>query len=64
MNRKVYELVLSGRSNHNISFSDFQNLIIDLGFDFKRQRGSHTMYYNAQIKEFMNIQKDGNKAKP
>ena len=63
MNKKVYELVVSGRSDNNIRYTDFQNLIIALGFKFKRQKGSHAMYSNEQIKEFINIQKDGNKAK-
>ena len=63
MNSKVYDSVISGKSDNNISYSDFQNLILDLGFEYKRQKGSHTMYYHNGINEFMNIQKDGNKAK-
>jgi len=63
MNRKVYESVMSGESDNNIKYSDFRKLIIDLGFEFRRQRGSHTMYFHNDIKEFLNIQKDGNKAK-
>ncbi|MDR2600814.1 MAG: type II toxin-antitoxin system HicA family toxin [Oscillospiraceae bacterium] len=54
---------MSGESDNNIKYSDFRNLIIGLGFKFRRQRGSHTMYYHNDIKEFVNIQKDGNKAK-
>ena len=63
MNRKVYESVISGESDNNIKYTDFQNLIIDLGFEFRRQKGSHTMYFHNEIKEFVNIQKDGSKAK-
>ena len=63
MNKKVYEDILSGRSDHNIRFGDFQNLIVALGFDLKRQRGSHTMYYNKSIQECLNIQSDGSKEK-
>ena len=63
MNKKVYESVMSGKSDNNIKYTDFQNLIIDLGFVFKRQNGSHAMYYHYGIREFMNIQKHGNKAK-
>ena len=63
MNQKVYNDVMSGRSDYNIKYSDLQNLIVDLGFEFKRQRGSHTIYYHAVINEMMNIQKDGSKAK-
>ena len=63
MNKKIYEMILSGKSDNNIKYADFQNLIIDLGFALTRQRGSHEIYYHPVIKERMNIQRDGNKAK-
>lgn len=63
MNQKVYNDVISGKSDYNIRYADFQKLILDLGFEFKRQRGSHTIYFHAGINELMNIQKDGSKAK-
>ena len=63
MNKKVYEAVMSGKSDNNINYTDFQNLIINLGFNFKRQNGSHGIYHNKKIKERMNIQNDGGKAK-
>ena len=63
MNTKVYNAVLSGKSDNNINYADFINLLIDLGFTFRRQRGSHKIYHHNEIDAFMNIQKDGNKAK-
>ena len=63
MNKNVYNSVVSGKSDNNIKFTDFQKLITDLGFKLRRQRGSHTMYFHNGINEFLNIQKDGNKAK-
>lgn len=63
MKSKVYNAVMGSQSDNNIKYSDFQNLIIDLGFVFERQRGSHVIYYHDGINEFMNIQPDGNKAK-
>ena len=63
MNIKVYEAVISGNSDNNIKYTDFQNLIIDLGFECKRRKGSHEMYYYKKVNTFMNIQKDGSKAK-
>ena len=63
MNTKVYDAVVSGKSDNNINYTDFMNLLIDLGFKFRRQRGSHKMYHHSVINAFMNIQKDGNKAK-
>ena len=63
INKKVYETIISGNADNNIKFTDFQNLIIDLGFKFIRQNGSHKIYYHYGIREIMNIQSDGNKAK-
>ncbi|MCL2015358.1 MAG: type II toxin-antitoxin system HicA family toxin [Defluviitaleaceae bacterium] len=63
MNKNVYNSVISGNSDYNVNFADFRKLLIDLGFKFVRQRGSHMIYQNAAIDEFMNIQVDGNKAK-
>ena len=63
MNKKVYTAIMSGKSDNNIKYTDFQNIIIDLGFKFRRYNGSHEIYYHFGIKERMNIQKDGNKAK-
>ncbi len=59
----TYDKVISGKSDNNIRFADFRNLIIDLGFDLIRQNGSHIQYYHKEINAFMNIQKDGSKAK-
>ena len=64
MNQKVYDSIMSGQSDNNINFFDFQNLIVDLGFEFIRSKGtSHRMYYHYGLNEFMNIQKFGNCAK-
>ena len=63
MNKKVYDAVLSGISDNNIKYADFQRLIISLGFVFERQKGSHAIYYHDGVDAFINIQPDGNKAK-
>ncbi|MCL2050681.1 MAG: type II toxin-antitoxin system HicA family toxin [Lachnospiraceae bacterium] len=63
MNEKIYNAVISGKSDNNIKYRDFQNLIESLGFEFKRQKGSHATYKNYSINERMNIQAEGNKAK-
>lgn len=63
MNQKVYNAVMSGKSDNNIRFSDFRNLIVDLGFNFIRQNGSHRQYFHDEINAFMNIQNDSSKAK-
>jgi predicted RNA binding protein YcfA (HicA-like mRNA interferase family) len=63
MNKKIYNSVISGKSDNNINYADFQSLIVALGFTYQRNNGSHTMYYHSDIREFMNIQKQGSKAK-
>ena len=63
MKSKVYNAVVSGQSDNNIRYADFENLLIDLGFVYERQKGSHVIYYHGGVNEFMNIQPDGNKAK-
>lgn len=63
MNKKIYNEVMSGKSDNNIKFNDFRNLIVDLGFTFTRQRGSHVQYYHSEINERMTIQNANSKAK-
>jgi len=65
MNSKVYNAVISGKSDANIRFDDLKNLIYALGFIFKGQKGSHAGYYHPVIHARISIQptKDG-KAKP
>lgn len=63
MDKKIYNAITSGKSANNINFTDFRNLIIDLGFTFKNQEGSHVVYYHYGINEIMNIQDKKGKAK-
>jgi len=62
---RIYNAVVSGRSDSNIRFADLKNLIYTLGFVFKGQSGSHAGYYHPGIHARISIQptKDG-KAKP
>lgn len=63
MNQKTYNDVISGKADNNIRFSDLSKLIIDLGFEFKGQKGSHKSYYHNGINERMTIQSANSKAK-
>ena len=63
MNKKVYDAVISGKSDNNIRYRDFQNLMVDLGFVYQGQKGSHETYYHFGVNEFMNIQDNKSKAK-
>ncbi len=60
---KLIESILSGRSDSNIRFNDLSKLLMHLGFEM-RIKGSHHIFRKENVRELVNIQKDGNKAKP
>lgn len=57
--RKLYLKALNNPSG--LRFEEFIVLIEAFGFDFRRQRGSHRMYFRADVRELVNVQptKDG-----
>jgi len=61
--RKTLDKILGGSSDANIVFNDLCNLLTHLGFDI-RIRGSHHIFRRIDIEEKINLQKDGNQAKP
>ncbi|MBP5774052.1 MAG: type II toxin-antitoxin system HicA family toxin [Eubacterium sp.] len=60
---KILEMVLSGKQDANIKFSDLQKLLKMLGFSC-RVKGDHFIYTKPNMIEIINIQPNGNKAKP
>lgn len=60
---KVLWLVLGGRSDANISFSDLCLLLEKLGF-LKRIRGDHHIFFRDGVLEILNLQPKSGKAKP
>jgi len=60
---KVMDKVLRGTSDANISFDDLRGLLGRLGFE-ERIRGSHHLCRREGIEEKINLQREGNKAKP
>lgn len=60
---KILDQVLRGRSDANIAFRDLCTLLTRLGFE-ERVSGGHHVFRKAGIRELINLQKDGNKAKP
>ena len=55
--------ILRGMSDANIAFADLINLLKHLGFDM-RIKGSHHVFGKDSVMEKVNLQKEGNKAKP
>ncbi|MEA2083792.1 MAG: type II toxin-antitoxin system HicA family toxin [Thermodesulfobacteriota bacterium] len=60
---KLIFQILRGTSDANIAFSDLINLLKCFEFEM-RIKGSHHVFRKAGIEEKINLQKDGNKAKP
>lgn len=60
---KLLLKILSGTSDSNIQFEDLCSLLKHLGFDI-RVKGSHHMFRKETIIEKINLQRDGNMAKP
>ncbi|MFO7898237.1 MAG: type II toxin-antitoxin system HicA family toxin [Planctomycetota bacterium] len=60
---RLLHRILRGTADANISFSELCNLMHRLGFE-ERTSGSHHIFRKSGIREMVNLQKDGNKAKP
>lgn len=60
---KLYISILSGTQDKNIKFRDLQKLLDVLGFEC-RIKGNHFIYSYNNLRENINIQPDGNMAKP
>jgi hypothetical protein len=54
---KIWEKLMSGKSDQNISFAELRNLLIKLDF-IERIKGSHHIYEKENIPELINLQKD------
>jgi predicted RNA binding protein YcfA (HicA-like mRNA interferase family) len=60
---KLTRQIVEGKSDANIAFDDLVNLLLHFGFEV-RTRGSHHVFRKAGVSEKVNLQRDGNKAKP
>ncbi len=60
---KILQKILSPMADKNTTFAELRQLLLNLDFD-ERTRGSHHIFRKDGIEEKINIQKDGNKAKP
>lgn len=60
---EVLERILGGRSDANIAFSDLISLLHHLEFS-ERIRGDHHIFWKDGVREIINLQPKGPKAKP
>jgi predicted RNA binding protein YcfA (HicA-like mRNA interferase family) len=61
--RKLYDNIISGRSDANIPFEQTANMLKYLGFD-ERIRGSHHTFTRQGIRELIALQDVGGECKP
>ena len=54
--------ILQGTSDANINFDELRHLLLWLGFE-ERTRGSHHVFRRPGVRELINLQRDGSKAK-
>ncbi len=61
--KKLLLKILSGKSDANIKFDELMGLLKNLGFEM-RIKGSHHIFRKEGVREKINLQKAGIKAKP
>jgi predicted RNA binding protein YcfA (HicA-like mRNA interferase family) len=54
--------ILQGKSDANVDFDDLRRMLEWLGFQ-KRTRGSHHIFRRQGVRELINLQREGSKAK-
>ena len=54
--------ILQGKSDANINFDELRHLLRWLGFE-ERTRGSHHIFRRHGVRELINLQREGSKAK-
>ena len=54
--------ILQGKSDANVDFDDLRRLLQWLGFE-ERTRGSHHIFRRHGVRELINLQGEGSKAK-
>lgn len=60
---KLLYTVMCGTKDSNIYFSDLRKILESFGFEC-RIKGDHYIYTKQGVEEIINIQPQGNKAKP
>ena len=60
---KLFEYVLTRRSDANVSFDGLCTLLERLGFD-ERIKGDHHIFTKDGVEEIINLQPKGGEAKP
>jgi predicted RNA binding protein YcfA (HicA-like mRNA interferase family) len=59
---QLRQRILDGKSDANIDFDELRYLLQLLGFE-ERTRGSHHIFRRRGVRELVNLQREGSKAK-
>lgn len=63
--RKLYDRIVSGRSDVNIAFDQARTLLLHLGFEERTGGTSHHKFFREGVRELINLQEaQGGKCKP
>ncbi len=60
---RLRQQILGGRADANIRFKDLCNLLLRFGFEM-RTSGSHHVFRKSGVEDKINLQREGDKAKP
>ena len=60
---KILDQILRGTSDANFAFNDLRRVLLHLGF-VERTKGGHHIFRRAGVPVLVNLQRDGNSAKP
>ncbi len=63
--RKLYDRIVSGRSDANIPFDQARTLLLHIGFEERTGGSSHHEFFREDVEELINLQEvRGGKCKP
>ncbi len=60
---KIWQQIISGRSDYNVNFNDLVALLEERGFQKRQRGGSHVIFSKPGVRERVTLQPDGAKAK-
>jgi len=60
---KILDQILRGTSDANIAFNDLRRVLLHLRF-VERTKGGHHIFRRERVPVLVNLQRDGNSAKP
>ena len=60
--KKLLSRIMNNQKN--VPYNDFTTVVVAFGFNCTRREGSHQIFKNATVTEFINLHEENGKAKP